>query len=205
LINKEPTMSQLSEQFSAVRQAQINAQLKIFSHFSARAVENAEKFLALNLHTSRAALDQSAAAFKQMIAAEDPRDLLALVTQGQQHFDSLLAYGRALAGIAAGEPLAVTAAAQTLPTEAPEVKAEPPALVVEAAPQGDAETASATATPTPSVAETARKPAPRVKPLAKAASKVAGKAVLAKPVAAPFPAVEGAQRELLPPRTAKKK
>lgn len=95
-------MINFSEQFFANRQSQIEAQLAFFSQASARAVENTEKLLELNLRTSREALDKSAAALQQLFAAQDPRDLIALSTQGQQHFDSLMAYGQALIGIAAG-------------------------------------------------------------------------------------------------------
>jgi hypothetical protein len=55
------------------------------------------------------------------------------------------------------------------------------------------------------VAEAPQKPAAKVKPLARAASKVAGKAVASKPVAAPFPTVEGAAREMAAAKPPKKK
>jgi hypothetical protein len=79
------------------------------------------------MHMTRAALDQTAAAVRRIIDAEDPRDLLSLTTQGQQQFDSILAYGRALIGIAAGAPaaevLAIDAAAPATPARFPTVEA----------------------------------------------------------------------------------
>ncbi|HEX8610061.1 MAG TPA: phasin family protein [Telluria sp.] len=93
-------MSNLTEQFSAARKAQLEAQLDAFRHFSGKAVENTEKLLALNLKTTRASVEKSTAAIQQLLAAKDPRDLFALTAHSRDGFDTMLAYSRALFGIA---------------------------------------------------------------------------------------------------------
>ncbi|NHZ98219.1 phasin family protein [Massilia sp. CCM 8734] len=93
-------MSNLPEQFSAARKAQLEAQLDAFRHFSGKAVENTEKLIALNLKTTRASVEKSTAAIQQLLTAKDPRDLFALTAHSRDGFDTLLAYSRALFGIA---------------------------------------------------------------------------------------------------------
>lgn len=202
-------MSTLQEQFSAARKSQIEAQLNLFSKFSARAVAGAEQLIALNFNTAKSVVDHSSAMLKQMISAQDPRDLLALAGESQQQFDSALAYGRALAGIATGMqadlgevalPVTVRKAPALPPVDkaaALEDLAPPlaPALVVALAPEEAAPPAKA----------------PKAKPVAKAAAKAVGKAKPAKPAAAPFPKVEGkvaepaGQLDMLAPKASKKK
>ncbi|NHZ78868.1 hypothetical protein F2P44_06180 [Massilia sp. CCM 8695] len=93
-------MSNLPEQFSAARKAQLEAQFDAFRHFSGKAVEHTEKLIALNLRTTRASVEKSTAAFQQLLAAKDPRDLLALTAHSHESFNTILDYGRALFGIA---------------------------------------------------------------------------------------------------------
>lgn len=162
-------MFSIPEQFSAARNSQIEAQLDLFGNYGAKAVVRAEQLLALNVQTAKAALEQSSATVRQILAAQDPRDLLSLTTQGQQQFDSLLAYGRALVEIATGQAAAAPAAP---------VKAKP-ALVLAAplaAPQAEAEPAIAAS---PARGEDAPDAAPaRARPARKASAR-----------AAPFPTV----------------
>jgi phasin family protein len=211
-------MSTLQEQFSAARKSQIEAQLNLFSKFSARAVASAEQLIALNFNTAKAAVDHSSAMLKQMISAQDPRDLLALAGESQQQFDSALAYGRALAGIASGMQADLGEVA--LPVTVRKAPALPPAdkvqVIDELAPPADkAEVIDELAPPpepalvvelAPEEAEPPKK-APKPKPVAKAAAKAAGKAKPAKPAAAPFPKVEEAagQLDMLAPKAGKKK
>ena len=163
-------MSTLTEQFSAVRKSQVEAQIDFFQSFSAKAVESAEKIAALNLATTRALMAKSSADVLQLLTIKDPRDLIALTTQTQSGFDTLLAYGRALAGIASGAQQAL------LPARTSEAQ---PALALEAPP--------ATAFAPEVAAEPAAEalPAAKAKPIAKAASKAA-RSVPSKPAAAPL-------------------
>jgi phasin family protein len=194
-------MSTLPEQFSAARKSQIEAQLNYFRTCTSKAFEGAEQLIALNFNTSRASLDKSAAAVKQVIAAKDPGELLALGSQSQANFDQLMAYGRALLNIASGVQTALIAAASAAttseapkpvaklvphalkPAPAPKVEAAPvpapaPAPVVAAAPVAVAE-------PAP-VVETATLPEPVV-PVAKTVKKPA---VAAEPAPAELPVVK---------------
>lgn len=112
-------MSTLPEQFSAARKTQVEAQLEFFRKFSSKAVESTEKVIALNLSTSRATLEKSTDTIRQLFAAKDPRDLLALTAQSQESFNSLLAYGRELFSIAAGARVdfTVPAPSTSVPTQ----------------------------------------------------------------------------------------
>ena len=99
-------MSTLPEQFSAARSAQVETQITLFQNYASSAVQKAEKLFALNMRTTRTSMEKSSAAMRQLMAAQDPRDLFALTTQAQASVDSLLAYGRELFSIASGAPAA---------------------------------------------------------------------------------------------------
>jgi phasin family protein len=127
-------MSTLPEQFAAARTSQVEAQINFFQNYASSAVENTEKLFALNLSTTRASMEKSSAAVRQLLTAQDPRDLFALTTQTQENFESLLAYGRQLFSIASGSQAALLKQATPPALEAPKapkVKAAP--AVVEAA------------------------------------------------------------------------
>ena len=122
-------MTTLPEQFSEARKLQLEAQFNFFQTFTGKAFESAEKLIALNFDASRTSFENSSALVRQMVAAKDPRDLFALTGQSQSQFDSVLAYGRQLFGIATG----VAAPAPT--TQAP-AAVEPTAAAGMAAPEG---------------------------------------------------------------------
>jgi phasin family protein len=207
-------MSPLSEQFSEARKLQLETQFDFFRNFTGKALESAEKLIALNLDTSRASLEQSSKLVRQMIEVKDPRDLFALTGQAQSPFDSVLSYGRQLFGIAAGAatvavpglaaaaPASTAAAAPAAAPAAPEAVAEQvqaaapiiepeaavaPAPVVEAAPVAE-----------PALVVEARpvvdaKPIAEQKPVAKALAKAEGNPDALKPSAASFPVRSSAQ------------
>jgi phasin family protein len=162
-------MSTLPEQFSAARQKQVEAQITFFQNYAASAVANAEKIFALNLSTTKASMEKSSAAVRQLLDIQDPRDLLALSTQSQENFESLLAYGRELFSIATSSQAALLK--QAAPVIAPPLPDEPKAPKAKpvAVPEAKAEAPAPKAVP-------AAPAAPKAKPVAKA-----------KPAAAPFP------------------
>lgn len=121
-------MSTLPEKFSATGQSPLEAQLNFFQNFAAKAVESTEKVLALNLATTRASMEQSTAAVQQLLTVRDPRDLLSLGAQTRQQIEGMLAYGRALAGIASGTQAAL------LPAVADVAKSGAPPLSEQRAP-----------------------------------------------------------------------
>jgi hypothetical protein len=95
-------MTQLSDQLSAVRQAQFEAQLDMFRTFTTRALDSAGQLAALNVRASRESLDQAAGTFRHLLDAREPRDLFALGSAAQGQWHTLFSYGRELFGLAAG-------------------------------------------------------------------------------------------------------
>ncbi|MGX4643656.1 phasin family protein [Massilia sp. SYSU DXS3249] len=169
-------MTSLPEQFSAARQTQLDNSFNLIRSLSDQALDRTSRVLALQLDASRAAVEQSSNAVRQLLAARDPRDLLAIGSQSQQHLRTMFDYGRELFSIAAtgmNLPLmrtySVGSPALDTPAEAPAAapvaaQQEPaPALAESQAGQAAAEaferiggdTASATAAAAESVAESA--------------------------------------------------
>lgn len=120
-------MSLIPAQFSEASAKQLDAQFNLFRTLTGKAFDSAEQIAALNLNTTRAALEKSSALMRQVAAAKDPRDLIALTGQTQSQFETVLSYSRQLFGIATSlaiVPAPVAAAA----VAAPEAKA--PAVVM---------------------------------------------------------------------------
>jgi phasin family protein len=194
-------MTTLPEQFSAAGKSQVQAQLDFIESFGSRAFDGAARLIALNIGAGRAAVDSSSAAFRQLADARDPRDLLALA-KGTQDISKLMDYGREwfsiVAEVQAGmfkvPALAAAPAAVTAPAPAPapldtRAPAAPARAEAAAAPAGEtpepAHAVKASKKPVVALApEPQLVPAAAEKPIAKAAGKVAGKALAAKPSAA---------------------
>jgi hypothetical protein len=98
-------MTLLSEQLSAVRKSQWEAQLDAVRSLGSRALENTEQLVALNLKVSRASMEQAAGTFRQILDAREPRDLFAAGAAAQGQWQHLFSYGRDLLGIATGNGL----------------------------------------------------------------------------------------------------
>ena len=95
-------MTSLTEQLSAVRQSQWNAQLDLINRLGSRTLDRSEQLIELNIKTSRASVEQAAGVVKQLLDVRAPRDLFALGAQAQDGWQQMFAYGRALMGIATG-------------------------------------------------------------------------------------------------------
>ena len=161
-------MISLPEQFNAARKAQFEAGFDLFQSFANQAFESASRFAALNLSTSRDAMERSARTATALFASRDPRDLLMLGGHAEEQLRSLFSYGRELMNIAGGvRPYAVRASLAGSNIETVAFKAVPPAPA-----------------PAPSTLETAA-PAP-APVLAHAAAPAAEPVVVAEPE----PAVE---------------
>lgn len=190
----------------AARQ-QVATQLAFFQALTTRAFENAERILALNIQTTRATLDQTSGVVRQLATARDPRDLLALGAQSQQHLETAMAYSRKLFEItnkpavpASPEPAAAEAPA---PVPVAPIVTAPPVIVDEPVAQAaPAPTLDPAPEPGPVVSaiqpsahpmgEADPEPAPampaKAKPIAKAASKVAAAPLdVPHPAASPMP------------------
>ncbi len=112
-------MTPFSDQLSAVRQAQWEAQLDFFRNLSSRALESAGQIAALNVRTSRASIEQAAGTVKHLLEAREPRDLLALGSDAQGQWHTLFSYGRELFGLAVGAralPVTIPLLAAPAPT-----------------------------------------------------------------------------------------
>ncbi len=95
-------MTSLSDQFSAVRKAQFEAQFNFFNSMTTQALESASRVAALNLAVSRDALQRSIGTGFALMNSRDPRDVFTLGGQAEEQVRSLFAYSRELLGIAAG-------------------------------------------------------------------------------------------------------
>lgn len=135
-------MTLFSEQLSAVRKSQWEAQLDAFRTLGSRALDSAEELIALNMRTSRASVEQAAGTFKQLLDARAPGDLALLGSAAQDQWRNLFAYGRELLGIATGGTLPawsapslplVTGTIQLLPAPTANVPATVPQLMEQAA------------------------------------------------------------------------
>lgn len=160
-------MTSLPEQLSAARKAQLEAQLELLSSLSTQAISSAERLISLNLNATRASLEQTSAAARQLLESREPRDFLAFGTQTQQQFQQMMDYGRNLFSIAAGAQLDLQKAIPQLvaahPVAAPAPSAAPAAASVAPAPVApapQAAPAAAAAAPQPAPAPVAAAPAP---------------------------------------------
>ena len=167
-------MISLSEQFHAARQTQIDKQFQFLRVLSDQALDSTGRVLALNLDASRAAVEHSSSAMRQLLAMRDPRDLLTIGAQGQRQLRTMFDYGRELFSIATGlrglglqtysvEPaaLAAPAAVEAAPLKEAEIVADAAAAVAASAAEVLSETASAGASATaPATATAAPAPEP---------------------------------------------
>ncbi|MBA5638085.1 phasin family protein [Duganella sp. LX20W] len=181
-------MFSIPEQFSAATKSQIEAQLNIINNLAAKAVESAEKVIALNISTTKASVEKSSSAAKQLLEAKDPREFFTLSTGQANYLDNLLAYSRQLFNIATAAqaeliqsakeqikdvPQTLTLAAPAKPAAAPApapapkaaAKVEPEAkvtVVAEPVVEVPAKPAIVAEAPAPAKVEAAAAPAPAV-------------------------------------------
>lgn len=95
-------MTPFADQLSAVRQAQLQAQLDMFQTLTTRALDSAGQIAALNVRVSRASMEQATGTVRHLLDMREPRDLFALGTAAQGQWQTLFSYGRELFGLAAG-------------------------------------------------------------------------------------------------------
>lgn len=213
-------MTSLPEQFTAARKAQFEAGFDIFQSLANQAFESASRVAALNLATSRDALERSARTATALFASRDPRDLLMLGGHAEEQVRSLFSYGRELMSIAGGvKPYAVRtpvlsgANVETVAFKAVVPAPEPEPVAAAAAPEASEPLVVAEPEPAVELIVTAAEPAPAPVAEPKAIAKAAGKgtaraAVVPHPAAAPVAALEETEApkiELPPPSPRRKK
>lgn len=215
-------MTTLPEQFSAASKSGIEAQLDFFKSFGAQACDGAARLIALNLDTSRATVDSSSAALRQLASLQDPRDLFELAKTPHQDFERMMAYGREWLTIVADVQAGLLKPLEQKAPAAPAAAEPAPALQVPAA-EAAPEAHSVRPSKKPVVAvkpEAGPEPVAEPTPIAKAAGTVAGIAPEATPAAvmpespevlphlkpaATMPPPVTFQQELLKPRRGGKK
>lgn len=222
-------MTSLPEQFTAARKAQFEAGFDIFHSLANQAFESASRVAALNLATSRDALERSARTATALFASRDPRDLLMLGGHAEEQVRSLFSYGRELMSIAGGiKPHAVRTpvlsganvetvafkAVAPAPAPVPASAPVPEPVVAAAVPEAAQSEPLVLAEPEPAVelivtaAEAAPAPVAEPKAIAKAAGKgTARAAVVPHPAAAPVAARDEAEAPKieLPPTSPRRK
>src|SRR5450830_2095836 len=130
---KGVNMFSLPEQFSQTAKAQLENQLQIFSTLTSKVFESAEKIIALNINTSKAAISHTAETAHHLLETQDPRDFFSYSSsQAQPQIESVLAYSRQLFGIASSTQAELLASAkakldQAAPVPAPAPVAAKPA------------------------------------------------------------------------------
>ncbi|HEX8478390.1 MAG TPA: phasin family protein, partial [Telluria sp.] len=99
------------DKLSDAGKQQLATHLDFFQSLTTRMFENAERIVALNIEATRNTLDQASSAARQLAAAKDPRDVLAMGNQSQQQVEAVMAYSRKLLEIANRPAGAATPAA----------------------------------------------------------------------------------------------
>lgn len=106
-------MFTIPEQFSAATKASFESQFAMFTALTNKTFESVEKIVDLNLNAAKSSMEESSAAAKQLFAAKDPQDFLALTAaQAQPGAEKALAYSRHLASIASSTQAEFTKAAE---------------------------------------------------------------------------------------------
>ena len=182
-------MTSISDQFSAVRKAQFDAQFDFFNAIASQTLESASRVAALNVAVSRDAVQRSLGASFALLNSRDPRDVLSLGGQAEEGFRSLFAYGRELLGIAAGvRPYAVRPQGLSAPQ---------PIETVEVVERGVADVQAASVAAVEAAVEAAPAVEAAAHPVA-AFAPVTEPVVVAEPAAAPEAATEALAAEPVP-------
>jgi phasin family protein len=88
------------EQFSNATKANLESQFALLSTLTSKTFEGIEKLVALNINTAKAALEESSAATRQLLAAKDAQEFFALSTsQAQPNTEKAQSYSRQVASI----------------------------------------------------------------------------------------------------------
>jgi phasin family protein len=107
--NVAKNMFPINAQFVRAAKTNFEAQISVVTALTTKAIESVEQVVDLNFATARASVEDSAASARQMIAAKDPQELLAVTAaQAQPAVARAIAYTRQLAGITAAAQAEIT-------------------------------------------------------------------------------------------------
>lgn len=113
-------MSTIAEQFSSAAKANFEANLALFTDFTAKAFEGVEKLVELNVTAAKATFEDSSVSTQKLFSAKDPQEFFAFsLAQAQPSAEKAIAYSRHFAKIASvtQAELAKTAEAQLAETK----------------------------------------------------------------------------------------
>ena len=106
-------MNSFQEQFSAAARTNLESQLALLTAMTGKAFESVEKVIELNMSVAKAALEESTSNARQLLAAKDPQEFIALSTsQAQPNAEKAASYGREVMAIVSGLQAEVTKAAE---------------------------------------------------------------------------------------------
>ena len=106
-------MFSFQEQISAATKSNLETQLALLTALTGKAFESAEKIIELNMSVAKASLEETTANARQLLAAKDPQEFIALSTsQAQPNGEKAAAYGRQVMGIVSGLQAEMTKAAE---------------------------------------------------------------------------------------------
>ena len=107
-------MSSFQEQFSAATKTMLESQLALLTSLTGKAFESVEKVMELNMNVAKAALEESTSNARQLLAAKDAQECIALTTsQVQPNAEKAASYGREVMGIVSGLQAELTKAAES--------------------------------------------------------------------------------------------
>lgn len=95
-------MLSYSDHYTASNKAILESQLAAFRQLSGIAIEGTEKLVALNLAAAKASADDSAAAVRELLSAENPQAFIALATTlAKPNVEKFTAFNQHLSDIVA--------------------------------------------------------------------------------------------------------
>lgn len=107
-------MSSFQEQFSAATKTTVESQLALLTALTSKAFDSIEKVIELNMNVAKAALEESTSNARQLLAAKDPQEFIALRTsQVQPNAEKLTSYGREVMAIVSALQAEVSQAAES--------------------------------------------------------------------------------------------
>ncbi|KIF82084.1 TIGR01841 family phasin [Noviherbaspirillum autotrophicum] len=94
-------MFPIQNQISAATKNSLEAHLALYASLTNKTFESIEKLVTLNITAVKASMEESSVAARQMLAAKDPQEFLAVVTaQSKPALEKAVAYGNHVSGIA---------------------------------------------------------------------------------------------------------
>lgn len=107
-------MLSFQEQISAATKNNLETQFALLTALTGKAFESVEKVIELNMNVAKATLEESTANVRQLLAAKDPQEFIALSSaQAQPNAEKAASYGRHVMTIMSGLQAEVSKAAET--------------------------------------------------------------------------------------------